>query len=172
MEEKGVRVLIEAWKILSEQFQEQCPRLVIGGTGPLEPEVAAAAESPYVEFRGFVNGEIKRDLIAGCRAMIGPSIWWEPLGIVTYEAYDAGKPMLAAAAGGLTETVLDGKTGLLHEPGNALSLVDSVTRLEALDEAARRLMGTQGRAWLLHEASPATWKQAISEILEKCTAYA
>lgn len=170
VEEKGVRVLIEAWAILSEQFGEQCPRLVIGGTGPLEPEVAAAAEAPHIEFRGFVDGNSRRDLIVGCRAMLGPSIWWEPLGIVTYEAYDAGKPMLAAAAGGLTETVRDGETGLLHDPGDASSLVASVVRLEELDEPARREMGARGRAWLLQEASPTTWKQRFSEILEKCVA--
>ncbi len=47
--------------------------------------------------------------------MLAPSVWWEPLGLVTYEAYDYGKPMLAARSGGLSETVVAGLTGFLHE---------------------------------------------------------
>ncbi|NIP95587.1 MAG: glycosyltransferase family 4 protein, partial [Akkermansiaceae bacterium] len=97
-----------------------------------------------------------------------PSVWWEPLGLVTYESYDAAKPMLAAASGGLTETVKDGETGLLHQPGDAASLADSVRKMEGRDEEQRREMGRRGRNWLLSEASPARWKRRFSEILENC----
>ncbi|NIP96389.1 MAG: glycosyltransferase family 4 protein, partial [Akkermansiaceae bacterium] len=65
----------------------------------LEGEVRAAADgSRTIGFPGFVKGDEKRALIDGCRAMLGPSVWWEPLGLVTYESYDAAKPMLAAAS--------------------------------------------------------------------------
>jgi glycosyltransferase involved in cell wall biosynthesis len=169
VEEKGVRTLLNGWGRLERELGKACPRLVIGGTGALSAEVAEAAKrSAAIDYLGFVSGEKKQALIDGCRAMLGPSIWWEPLGIITYEAYDAGKPMLAAASGGLTETVRDGVTGFHHEPGNAASLAESVRKLENLDAAARRAMGAEGREWLLREASPALWRDGFSEILEKC----
>lgn len=172
VEEKGVASLLEAWKRLRQSLSDKCPRLVVGGTGPLEEVVQAAASQSggTIEAVGFVDGDQKRALIDGCRAMLGPSLWWEPLGLVTYEAYDAGKPMLAAASGGLTETVQNGETGYLHEPGDPDSLVSSVEQLEHLTEVGRREMGERGRAWLLREADPAQWKNRFREILEKSQA--
>jgi glycosyltransferase involved in cell wall biosynthesis len=171
VEEKGVRTLLQAWRCLEGELGARCPRLVIGGTGALEGEVVEAARrSEAIEFCGFVSGGKKRELVDACRAMLGPSIWWEPLGLVTYEAYDAGKPMLAAASGGLIETVRDGITGFHHVPGDAESLAESVRKLEARSESERRAMGAEGRDWLLREASPVRWRERFSEILEKCAA--
>jgi len=168
VEEKGVRPLLEAWALLERQLGDKCPRLVIGGTGPCEAEVLAASDgSERIDFVGFVAGDQKVDLVDGCRAMLGPSIWWEPLGLVTYEAYDAGKPMLAAASGGLTETVHEGETGFRHVPGDAVSLANSVRKLEELGAAGRHEMGAKGREWLLQEANPVRWRDRFSEILEK-----
>lgn len=172
VEEKGVTTLLEAWKRLRQALGESCPRLVVGGTGPLEEKVqeAASQSAGTIEAVGFVDGGRKGSLIDGCRAMLGPSLWWEPLGLVTYEAYDAGKPMLAAASGGLTETVQEGSTGFLHEPGDPDSLVASVEKLEQMSETMRQEMGARGRAWLLREADPAHWKNRFREILEKSLA--
>lgn len=166
--EKGVRVLLEAWDLLREKLGDKTPGLRIGGTGSEEEVVRkAAARNPAVEFLGFVSGEDKEREVAGCRAMLAPSVWWEPLGLVTYEAYDHGKPMLAAASGGLTETVRDGETGIVYRPNDARALADGVLRLESLTPAERRAMGLRGRAWLAHEANPAQWKQRFASIVRK-----
>ncbi|NBO20163.1 MAG: glycosyltransferase, partial [Proteobacteria bacterium] len=101
-----------------------------------------------------------------CRAMLAPSLWWEPLGLVTYEAYDYGKPMLAARSGGLSETVVHGKTGFLHTPGNVNSLVDSLLHLESMSETERAAMGGAGREWLLANTSVAQWRRRFNEVLQ------
>lgn len=161
--EKGIKTALEAWLGMGEKG----PKLIVAGTGPLTKEVEeAASSSKKIDYVGFVDGHQKTDLIAGCRGMLAPSVWWEPLGLVTYEAYDYGKPMLAAASGGLTETVVDGVTGFLHEPGNSDSLAESVMKLEALSSVGRQQMGAAGRDWLLREASPERWKQSFREIVE------
>ena len=172
VEEKGVQTVLEAWKILEARLGDQCPGLVIRGTGPLEEAVrAAAAQSPVITHEGFVAGDEKDELITGCRAMLGPSRWWEPLGLVTYEAFDAGKPMLAAASGGLTETVEHGVTGYLHDPGDAESLARAVLRLEEDGEARRRELGGPGPGVAPPgKPDPEAWKQRFSEILEVCGA--
>ena len=96
---------------------------------------------------------------------MAPSVWWEPLGLVTYEAYDYGKPMLAAASGGLTETVEDGVTGLLHQPGDAEDLARTVVEMESKSTLERKEMGLQGREWLLREASYGDWTRQLENLI-------
>jgi glycosyltransferase involved in cell wall biosynthesis len=170
VEEKGVRVLLSAWEILEQEMGSSCPVLMIGGEGELEAEVIRAAEvSDKIKLGGFLAGERKRDAIAGCRAMLAPSVWWEPLGLVTYEAYDDGKPMLAANSGGLSETVLDGRTGYTHEPADAQGLAESVMKLEADSPNRRREMGHEGRSWLAAHADPDVWRDKMSTIIRSVT---
>ena len=161
--EKGIETALEAWLTM-----DGAPRLVIAGTGPLEDSVRRAAEESggRIEFAGFVDGDRKRVLISNCRAMLAPSIWWEPLGLVTYEAYDFAKPMIAAASGGLTETVEDGITGFLHTPGDAESLANAVGKVQSLSREERAQMGLAGRTWLLENADPEKWKSDFKSIVE------
>jgi glycosyltransferase involved in cell wall biosynthesis len=128
--------------------------------------VVGYAFSAFVEYRGFVDQEEKIELLQSCRAMLAPSVWWEPLGLVTYEAYDFGKPMLAAASGGLTETVRDGVTGFLYESANPKALAEVVKRLEDLPSEEVQAMGRKGRSWLLEEFSPAAWKIRFKGIVD------
>jgi glycosyltransferase involved in cell wall biosynthesis len=163
---KGVATLLEAWKLLEMNLGDQTPELRIGGEGTMEGLVKAAAErSRKIRFLGFVDGVEKQEQLRSCRAMLAPSIWWEPLGLVTYEAYDYGKPMLAARSGGLSETVQSGQTGFLHEPGDPQSLVDDVLKVEQMTPEQRQTMGKAGRAWLLANTNQADWKKRFNDIL-------
>jgi glycosyltransferase involved in cell wall biosynthesis len=164
--EKGVGTLLDAWQKLERKLGAKCPKLVIAGTGPEESKVMAATHGSKVEYVGFVLGEAKQRLLAGCRAVLAPSIWWEPLGLIVYEAYDHGKPVIAARSGGLVETVREGEGGFLHRPGDPDSLVEAILKLEETGHAGRVAMGTTGRKWLLQKASPDVWKSGFSEIVE------
>ncbi len=80
-----------------------------GGLGPGPRRLAAAF--PEAEFLGRVgDGELER-LYATARAVLVPSM--EEFGITAVEAQASGRPVIAAAAGGALETVLDGATGRL-----------------------------------------------------------
>ncbi len=164
--EKGIRECLEAWKKLSQQ--PNCPKLVIAGVGLLQKEVEEADKNySSIEYVGFVDKNRKSELIANCRALIVPSVWWEPLGLVTYEAYDYAKPVIAAAVGGLKETVEEGVTGFHHIPGNIDSIANSVCQMEQLSSADRVKMGQSGRKWLLEKASPERWKNDFQMIVNK-----
>ncbi len=65
-----------------------------------------------------------------------PSTEPEPFGMVAIEAMLAGKPVVAANHGGLTEIVLDGQTGFLFEPGNDDALASALRKL--LDDPQMR----------------------------------
>ncbi|MEV7041496.1 glycosyltransferase family 1 protein [Amycolatopsis sp. NPDC051061] len=69
--------------------------------------------------------------------------WYEPFGIVPLEAMACGVPVVAAAVGGLTDTVVDGVTGLLVRPRQPKELASRVRRLLD-DPALRHAYGTAG----------------------------
>jgi len=164
---KGVRLLFETWQILEHKLGPKTPRLVIGGDGPLGAEVSQfSAQNKLISYAGHVDGETKNRLIRRCRAMIAPSLWWEPLGLVTYEAYDYSKPMLAAASGGLSETVQHGITGMLHQPGNAEELAEQILLLDP-DKSRRLEMGCRGREWLLTNTSRTQWLDKFDRLVNR-----
>jgi glycosyltransferase involved in cell wall biosynthesis len=172
VDEKGVNVLLDAWRHIRKVSADKAPELWIGGSGTLSTAVQKAAETnDKIKFLGFVSGKQKRDAISSCRAMIAPSTWWEPLGLVTYEAYDYKKPMFAAASGGLTETVESGKTGFLHRPGCASELANQVLTFERQSPDYRRSMGIAGRNWLEGHANPDNWQQSFNNALSKVLEY-
>lgn len=166
--EKGIFTLLKAWAILEKRLGKACPRLIIAGSGPAETKVHTMVNRMRsVVCVGFIEGQTKDDLLHGCRALIAPSIWWEPLGLIVYEAYDFGRPVLAAASGGLKETVVEGETGFLHEADNAEALANDVERMEQQGAEGRVRMGESGRKWLLENASPEAWLERFTEIMRE-----
>ncbi len=168
VEEKGIFTLLKAWAILEKRLGKACPRVVIAGSGPAEKKIhAMASRMRHVVCVGFVEGKTKEDLLHGCRALIAPSIWWEPLGLIVYEAYDYGRPVLVAASGGLKETVVEGETGFLHQPGSAAALAEAVEKMEQQGAEGRVRMGESGREWLLNNAAPSVWLERFTEIIRE-----
>lgn len=171
IEEKGVRVLLDAWDRVQAALGRSTPRLHIAGEGPLSALVhERARHNPYICLLGVIGGQGKEDQLRQARAVLVPSVWWEPLGLTVYEAYDYAKPVLAASSGGLMETVQHGQTGFLHEPGNADELARQVIEFDAMPALARSGFGHAGRRWLLTEADPTRWLQRFDQILEKSLA--
>lgn len=166
--EKGIAPLLDAWSLLEKRLGQACPQLIIAGSGSEEARIHARANRmKRVACIGFVTGVMKDDLVRSCRGLIAPSIWWEPLGLIVHEAYDAARPVLAARSGGLTETVMEGTTGFLHEPGNTEQLANDVEKLEALGPAGRAEIGLKGRQWLLENASPDEWRERFVSIVSE-----
>jgi glycosyltransferase involved in cell wall biosynthesis len=161
-EAKGVVTLLEAWRLAADRVPDA--RLCIGGLGPMEEFVRReAAALPRCDYLGFVGGRDKDELLARCTAMVVPSVWWEALGLVAYEAYDFGKPVLAADGGGLAETVVPDQTGWLHRPGDAGQLAEQMVEvLTNPAEASRR--GAEGRRWLLENTRREDWLDEFERI--------
>jgi glycosyltransferase involved in cell wall biosynthesis len=163
IEAKGVRTLLDAWR----QLGVGAPKLVIAGEGELEDEVRVAAERDrQISFAGLVKGEKKRELLRNCRALIAPSIWKEPLGLVAYEAYEFGKPVIATLGGGFEATVKDRVTGRLFPPGDASGLAAAVRAFEHAGVEDRQSMGRAGREWVEERASKEKWLAEFANIAE------
>jgi glycosyltransferase involved in cell wall biosynthesis len=67
--------------------------------------------------------------------------------MVLLEAMALGLPVIASDIPGPREIVVDGRTGLLFEPGNAKALAEALERL-AGDPDTRSEYGSRGRALL------------------------
>jgi len=64
---------------------------------------------PSVRFLGRLSDEQAKEYVARCRALIFPGE--EDFGITPLEAQAAGRPVIAYAAGGALDTVVEGVTG-------------------------------------------------------------
>jgi glycosyltransferase involved in cell wall biosynthesis len=105
--------------VAAQAASEAGRRLKVVGGGP-ELERLRAKYPRKVEFLGRVDDRELVDLYAHARALILPNV--EEFGIAAVEAQAAGRPVIAAAAGGALETVQEGVTGRLVPPGDAPAL--------------------------------------------------
>lgn len=80
-----------------------------------------------------------RALMSRCDAVVHCSTSAEPFGRVVVEAQLAGRPVIAAAAGGVLEIVDHAMTGLLTPPGDHAALAQAITYLKDHPEDARAL---------------------------------
>ena len=88
----------------------------------LEKLAAALGLTQVVEFRGWVApAEVEREL-ADAWALVVPSRWAEPLGLVALEAIARGVPVIASANGCLGEVVGHGTSGLVFANGDETAL--------------------------------------------------
>ena len=135
--------------------------LRIAGTGPQEPALRElAADDPRVSFDGFLNDAQLADAYAGSLAVLFAP-YDEDYGYITLEAMLSGKPVITTTdAGGPTELVQDGVTGLITEP-DPIALGAAIDRLLSHRRAARRM----GRAGL-ERARTVTWERVVATLLD------
>ena len=77
--------------------------------------------------------------------VISPSIEPEAFGRVAVEAQSMEKLIIASNIGGSNETIINEKTGLLFESGNAKSLSEKIIHAITMDETSLELLGKEGR---------------------------
>jgi glycosyltransferase involved in cell wall biosynthesis len=108
------------------------------------PEHAALSHAyPEAEFLGRAGDEQIAQLYAAARAVVVPGV--EEFGITAVEAQAAGRPVIAAAAGGALETVSDGTTGLLAQPDDPSSFARAIEGLDGLDFDPARAVASAER---------------------------
>lgn len=150
--EKGVELLLRAFgRLLSTH---PTARLRIVGDGSLRNSLQSLAHAlappTAVEFTGWQAGHAINRWLTDAWAVVAPSLWAEPFGLVAPEAVLRGIPVVCSRTGGLAESVVPGESGLHFENGNPDELW---TQLDAV--ASRR-------AFPVHQCGPAA-VQALRE---------
>ncbi len=142
-EEKGLRILIEAWK----RSRERIPLRIVGD-GPLRQEAereAAKHGRADILFLGQLPARETQKQIRGARFLIFPSIWYEGFPLTVAETFACGVPVLCSRLGALEEIVQDGRTGVHFSAGDPEDLAAKVgwawkhsAEMEQMGRAARR----------------------------------
>lgn len=150
---KGARLLIESLPLVQHQLRGPLT-LRIAGDGPDAAECRAAAqrvmaECPdvVVEFLGWQTPAQCGAIIDASDAVVLPSLWPEPLGLVGIEALARGVPVAAFAVGGVPEWLTDGSNGALASaaPPTAEGLASAIVRTTS-DTAIRERVWQQAAA--------------------------
>jgi glycosyltransferase involved in cell wall biosynthesis len=117
--------------------------LKVIGSGRAEAELRAIA-GPTVEFLGERTDVEVVDHMQRCRALILPGV--EDFGMTAVEAQAAGRPVIAAGAGGALESVVNGVTGWHFNPADEEELVSLLLRDQEWDtDRIQQHAGTFGK---------------------------
>jgi glycosyltransferase involved in cell wall biosynthesis len=188
--EKGVHVLLESFRGISQSFPNAELRLV--GPHDIAPKqfvdpfrrdrTIRALEPFYTGQRTYAEllkrqaveiggdrvrceGPLPNSDVVSAYARAGifvfPSVWHEPFGIPLIEAMAAGLPVITTRGGASSEIVVDGETGILVERGDAGSLAAAIRTLLS-KPALRARMGEAGRD---RAARLFTWDRAVARLV-------
>jgi glycosyltransferase involved in cell wall biosynthesis len=148
---KGQAVLIEA---LARMVRSDAVAVLAGdaqGRDAYRAELETLAAARGVAARLRMPGDCP-DMPAGLMladAVVSASTDPEAFGRVVVEGQAMGRPVVATAHGGASETVADGETGWLVPPSDAGALAARLDAMLALGEAERAALAGRARAAVL-----------------------
>lgn len=139
--EKGIATLVRAW----QKWGSDAAELRVLGGGELRVDLENMAAGLPVRFLGQLNATEAQLQIAEASLLVLPSEWFEGFPMVVREAFAFGTPAAVSNIGPLPSIVKSGVNGLVFEPANAESLLNTVRAawqapdmLERLGHGARQ----------------------------------
>ncbi|MEH2112143.1 glycosyltransferase family 4 protein [Nostoc sp.] len=148
-------------------------QLDIAGEGWERPRLEKLANTlglnKRITWHGWCDADKLNKLYQQCFAVIFPSVWPEPAGLITLESYARYRPVIASAVGGIPEHLQDGETGILVPANNIQKLADAINELY-IDHEKSRYMGEQGHALLMKEFTMAAHVNNLRTIYAKTIA--
>jgi glycosyltransferase involved in cell wall biosynthesis len=147
-------------------------RFLFVGAGMFRDEVerivSEAGRSAQVNFAGQVEHQKVPALLDACDILLSPHVPLEdgseffgsPTKLFEYMAM--GKGIVASRLGQIGDVLIDDKTALLTEPGNADELATAILRLSN-SRALRERLGAAARAAAIARH---TWKQNAQRVLD------
>lgn len=170
VERKGQDRLIDAMPALRERVPGT--RLMVVGGGPyreaLEARAEAAGIADAVAFTGLVDDEELPAHFAAADVFAMPcrerhrGLEVEAFGIVFTQAQAVGVPVVAGDIGGVPDTLVDGRTGVLVDGRNQAAVTAAVGDLLA-DADRRMIMGAEAAEFV---ASGFTWDLRTEQLRE------
>ncbi len=165
---KGVDQLIRAVAHLAPKIPA-LHLVIVGGGDDLPRHQALAAElsiAPRVHFLDARSPEEVAASYSRCDIFALPSTG-EGFGFVFLEAMAFGKPVVAVAAGGVTDIIEHGENGLLVPPASLGRLIESLERL-LLKESLRIELGQKGAECVHSRYQFETFRRDLEHVLMDC----
>ncbi|MDX6478851.1 MAG: hypothetical protein QOG29_1438 [Gaiellaceae bacterium] len=131
--EKGVQLFVRAFARVLDAVPEARARVVGGGPehAALEALAGRLGVGDAVDFVGRMPPDQVAGYVADAWALVAPSLWAEPFGLVAAEAIAQGVPVVASATGGFAETVEPALSGILCANGSEQELADALRAIAA-----------------------------------------
>jgi glycosyltransferase involved in cell wall biosynthesis len=142
---KGLNYLIEAARLLRDKNPELKIIFVVIGEGQERSSLKDLIKKYNLENIFFLAGRISRafQYIPGFDIFAMPSVK-EGLPYALLEAMAGGAPIIASKVGGIPETIVHNKTGLIVKPKDSQELAEKILYLLNNDEEAKK-MGEQAQ---------------------------
>jgi glycosyltransferase involved in cell wall biosynthesis len=140
---KGHALLLEAFRILSQSFQNVI--LILVGDGPLREQLETEAKRLGLDQSVIFSGhqEQSYDFINMMDIFVLPSLH-EGIPMVLLEAFALKRPVIASRVGGIPEVVSHGESGILVSPSNPDELAAAISALIE-DQSKALAFGETGR---------------------------
>jgi phosphatidylinositol alpha 1,6-mannosyltransferase len=126
--EKGVDVVMEAYRRAESQLPHGAARLVVAGAGPEEKRLRATAP-PGTVFLGFLERDAALPALYASADAFAFASTTETLGLVVLEAMASGLSVIAAPAGGVAEHLRDGENGIAYPANDVNACAAAMVRL-------------------------------------------
>ncbi|MEL6416747.1 MAG: glycosyltransferase, partial [Pseudomonadota bacterium] len=126
----GEMVGYKRFDLVVDAFTKLGAPLVVVGEGEQMKALQQRA-GQNVKFVGRVKFSELKQRFGECKALVFPGE--EDFGMIPVEVMAAGRPVIAYGKGGALDTVVDGKTGILFGEQTVDSLIDAVSRFEAVE---------------------------------------
>jgi glycosyltransferase involved in cell wall biosynthesis len=152
--EKGIGTLIRA-------AGQAKVGLDIVGRGPTESALRRLASGRDVRFLGFLRGSKLEQAVAGARAVVAPSEWYENAPLAVLEGAALGKPLIVSRIGGLPELIIENRSGWSFTAGSVEDLAACLRRVADLPDVAVAEAGRAARAHVELEYSPQRYLERI-----------
>ncbi len=137
----------------------------------LEAAVKTLRLEKNVTFTGPIPNADLQERLRDTDLLVFPSVWEEPFGIPPVEGMAMGMPVIVTKSGGMNETVLHEKTGLVVERNDPEDLATAILRL-LKDPALRQSMGDAAHGWAHRTFSYATLSEQLRDYYRQLLAAA
>jgi len=148
----GVSDLVEGFALLKNKSDLSLKLLILGEgseRGKIEKIIKDNKLEESVILTGFVNQDEVPRYLAISNVFIRPSLS-EGLGNSFLEAMAAGLPVIATPVGGIPDFLIDEVNGLFCQPGDPLSIADSLLKMFSDTRLSERVI-QNGRAMVIQE---------------------
>ncbi|HLV50867.1 MAG TPA: glycosyltransferase [Flavobacterium sp.] len=126
----GRIVAYKRFDLIVEAFNQTNEKLIIIGDGPELKKLKKKARS-NICFTGYIDAKTVHQYISKAKGFLHIGI--EDFGIAPIEAQATGTPVIAYNAGGIKETVLHQKTGILFQEQTAEALLEAIALFETMN---------------------------------------
>lgn len=142
-------------------------RVHVVGTGPLAADLAKAF--PELVMTGWSSHSQLSSLIQSARALVMPSRYREPFGIVAFEALLSGVPVVVSQSSMIAQEVIDEDIGVAVDPYDEAAFAAELAQLAGDDRAVAAMSQAARRAGRLLAPSLRDWgDQLIDLYSERC----